>query len=363
MALAGFAAFLPVIKERLHLSASEVGDSILFSPLGAVLALPFLGKLIARFSSRRVLGWAGTGLCIAMPFVISAPTPWTLRLLLICSGAFVASLDAAMNSEIVEVQKLYPTPIVSSAHGCWSLGGFVGGALVAATRKFDVSPTVHAVAASSVMLVALWIAESRMLPHADAVIDDSPAFALPRGPLILIGALMMLAMGSEGAGFDWIAVYLRQSLQTSQALAALGFGIFSGAMAASRLLGDLIVLKLGRKRTLQIGSVVASIGFLAGVSAPSPALAIAGFVVGGFSIANIVPILYQASGNVEGIPTGTGIAAVSTMGYGMFFLAPPMVGYIADRMSLSVALGAFGCGVIGVAIWGPLVFKKSAIPT
>ena len=281
---------------------------------------------------------------------------------LFVSGSMAAALDAAMNAEAVEVQKSYPTPMMSSSHGCWSLGGFVGGGLVALSRMFQLSPLIHAIMVSGFLLVVLWLAESRLLPHTlEDEAEGAPALALPVGPLVAIGILMMLAFGSEGAGFDWIAVYLRQSLKTTQSVAALGFGIFSGGMAASRLLGDFVVHRLGPKRTLEWGGVLATGGFLAGVSAPTPALAIAGFVAGGLAIANVVPLLFQAAGSVEGISTGKGIAAVSTMGYGMFFLAPPLVGYIADHSSLAVALGTFGMGALGVALFGPGVLKRTAM--
>lgn len=360
--LAGFASFLPVIKERLHLSATEVGNSIIFSPLGAVLMLPLLGKSFTRYGTRRVLALTGAGLCLAMPFAIGAPNVWFLKGALLVCGAMAAALDAAMNAEAVQVQNRYPTPMMSSSHGCWSLGGFVGGGFVALTRKVDLDPVIHAVIVTAILLIVLWFAESRLLPHSlETPTEDAPMIVLPKGPLILIGILMMLAFGSEGAGFDWIAVYLRQSLNTSQSLAALGFGIFSGAMATSRLLGDFVVHRLGPKRTLEWGGALATLGFLAGVSAPTPVLAIVGFVAGGLAIANIVPILFQAAGSVEGVNTGAGIAAVSTMGYGMFFLAPPLVGYIADHSSLAIALGIFGSGAVGVALFGPAILKTTKV--
>lgn len=361
-ALAGFASFLPVIKERLHLSASGVGNSILFSPLGAVLALPFLSKLFTRFGTRRVLAWTGAGLCLAIPFAIDAQSPWALRLSLLCTGALAAALDAAMNAEAVQVQKRYPTPMMSSSHGCWSLGGFVGGGFVALTRGFQVEPVVHAAVVSAILLIVLWFAESRLLPHVlETATEEAPSIVLPKGILIPIGLLMMLAFGSEATGFDWIAVYLRQSMRTTESMAALGFGIFSGAMATSRLLGDFVVHRLGHKRTLEWGGAIAAAGFLAGVNAPTPLLAIAGFVLGGLAIANIVPILFQAAGSVKGVATGSGIAAVSTMGYGMFLLAPPLVGYVSDRSSLSVGIGLFGTGVLGVALFGPAILKRTTI--
>ncbi|MES1228085.1 MAG: MFS transporter, partial [Armatimonadota bacterium] len=186
-ALSGIASFLPVIKDRLHLSDSGIGSSIMFSPLGAVVALPLLGKLFAKFGTRRVLTWTIVGLCLSIPLVVSAQTHWLLKLALLVCGALGASSDAAMNSVAVAVQRLYPKPFMSSSHGFWSLGGFAGAGLVALTRNFGVEPAAHVSVVTALLFAGLWLAESRLLPHENTSSEESPSMALPRGPLVFIG--------------------------------------------------------------------------------------------------------------------------------------------------------------------------------
>ena len=43
-------------------------------------------------------------------------------------GALIGCMDVSMNANAVEVERGLKRAIMSSSHGFWSLGGFVGGA-------------------------------------------------------------------------------------------------------------------------------------------------------------------------------------------------------------------------------------------
>jgi hypothetical protein len=60
-------------------------------------------------------------------------------------------------------------------------------------------------------------------------------WSVPLGALALLAFSIMLV---EGAIADWSAIYLRTSVLTGPGLAALGYAVFSGAMAGGRLTGD-----------------------------------------------------------------------------------------------------------------------------
>ena len=70
------------------------------------------------------------------------------------------------------------------------------------------------------------------------------------------------------------------------------------------------------------------------------ALTLFGFAVVGLGLANIIPIAFTAAGNVPGIPSGTGIAAVATIGYAGFLAGPPIIGLLAEVTSLRVAFAS-----------------------
>jgi hypothetical protein len=66
--------------------------------------------------------------------------------------------------------------------------------------------------------------------------------------------------------------------------------------------------------------------------------AIVGFTMLGLGLGAIVPICLRAGGSQPGIPSGFGIAAVSTMGYAGLLTGPPIIGTVAGVVGLRAAL-------------------------
>jgi fucose permease len=361
MVLAGLTPFYPVIQDRLHLSASALGQSILFAPLGAILTIPFISPFLNKYGARRVVLICGTALCLDVPFAVAAPSVLVFRCALFLLGMCNSYMDVSMNAEAVAVQNRYPTSMLSSTHGWWSVGGFAAGGAVALTAHFSALPMAHSIVASFILFGLLLFGCAHTLPHEPVPDEGGPMLALPRGVLLLIGVLLMFGFGTEGACWDWTAIYLHKTLLAKESTAAIGFGLFCGAMAVGRLTGDRLINRIGLKKTLEIGAMAAAAGILMAVTLPSVPASIAGFMLCGYGLSNVVPILFRAAGNVPGVPPGTGIAAVSTCGYGMFFLAPPLIGFVADKSSLSVAIGSVGILILAVAIWGPSALRRTTI--
>jgi len=64
---------------------------------------------------------------------------------------------------------------------------------------------------------------------------------------------------------------------------------------------------------------------------------IAGFILVGFGLSNLVPILFGSAGRHKA-GVGPGIAAVTTIGYFGFLVGPPLIGTLASLSSLPAAL-------------------------
>jgi len=62
-----------------------------------------------------------------------------------------------------------------------------------------------------------------------------------------------------------------------------------------------------------------------------------GLVGAGFSV--VFPLTLSAAGRTSKQAAGTAIAAVATCGYVGFLVGPPVIGFMADALSLRVALG------------------------
>ena len=338
--LGGWLAHLPDAQARFGLSKGELGSTLLFSSVGALLAMPLGGTLIHRFGHRRVS--IATALLVlgVVPLLLRAPTANALALTLILLGATNGTLDVAMNDHAVAVQDLGDRPILSSVHGWWCVGGFLGGIGTAIANRFHLDPARHLLFVSFVLLGLLAFAARDLLPADRDRSAPGVRFALPRGPLLALGLLCLVALFAEGALLDWSAVYFRDELHASASVAALGFGAASGAMAIGRLLGDAAVARLGRSRVVRLSGLLTGGGLLLGVLAPSPVGAFFGFGIAGLGLANAVPVFFAAAAETPGVTSGAGIAAVASLGYAAFLGGPPLVGNVAQATSLRIGIAS-----------------------
>src|SRR5206468_1436115 len=105
---------------------------------------------------------------------------------------------------------------------------------------------VHLSLAASVLLVVGLVAARALLevpaPHD---VEEPPLFALPTGPVLLIGIVGFCAIFAESASSDWCAVYLHRVTGTAEATAAAAYAAYALTMTTGRFLGDAVVERAG----------------------------------------------------------------------------------------------------------------------
>jgi MFS family permease len=339
--LASWVPHIPAIKSRHMLADGQLGRVLLSMAAGSVLALPLAGWLVGRLGSRVMTAAAGVALCLALPLPVVSPSVAVLSLSLAVLGACNGLLDVSMNAQAAEVEQRVGSPIMSSFHALFSVGGVAGALLASAAMAAGISGMGHVVASATIALSAVVIAlpglarpqEKRHRDHAE------PAVARPSGILVTLGILALLGLLAEGAMADWSAVYLHDTLGSSASMAAVGFAAFSLTMAAGRFAGDAVVGRLGARRVLRGSGAVAAVGLAAALLVGHPAFGVVGFALVGLGIANVIPVLFSAAARVPGVPPGRAIAAVATTGSLGFLAGPPLIGVVAEAFGLAAGLG------------------------
>ncbi|GAA5436634.1 inner membrane protein YbjJ [Deinococcus aquaticus] len=340
-AMAVWAANIPSVREQLRLSETTLGFALLAIAVGSVGALSIAGRLSARYGSRPVIIATAIPTILLVPVLIAAPNLPVLVLTLLAFGFCLSLMDVAMNAHGVMVEGRLGRPIMSSLHALWSAGSLVGAGGVALLLRTGLTPLTYAALAAAVLAALALVALPRLLPSAldrGAVGDDRPTFVLPRGPLLGIAALALLAFVAEGAIADWSAVYIRDALNTDRGLAAGGFVAFNLAMFAARLLGDPLRARFSAVALLRGGGVLAALGMAVALLAQSPGVAFVGFALTGLGLSNVVPVLFSAAGALPGVSAATGVAAAASAGYAGFLIGPPVIGVLAGVITLKAAL-------------------------
>ena len=333
--IGSWAPKLPVLMARLGIGEAVAGMVVLCLGIGSLLVMPVFGAMVARRGSAHAVRVAAVASVPVLLLVTLAPGLLWVGLAVGMFGGLLGGMDVAMNANAVAVERARGRAIMSSCHGFWSLGGVVGGGIGGVVLA-HLGEWPHAILTTLVFLAILAFALPRLL--ADAPTGDQRVRPrLPRSPLpYIIGFMALCCMVPEGAILDWAAVYLQREMGASLSLAGWGFAACAAAMAAMRFAGDAIRQRLGAVSTLRISALVAISGLGLAGFATGPAAAILGFGLAGLGIANLVPIMFSAAGNLPGLVPGVGLSVVTVMGYSGILLAPGSIGFLAERMSFAV---------------------------
>ncbi|MEO0331915.1 MAG: MFS transporter [Bacteroidota bacterium] len=366
---AGFASWvphIPMIRKRFNLSESELGLTLLIIAIGAILAMPVAGGLVEKLGSKRIVSFASVGFCILLAVLLLMPNYLSLAVLLFLFGMVNGSMDVAMNAHGVLMEQKYRQAIMSSFHGLFSSGGLVGAGLASAFLAIGFTPAQHMVITLSILFILVLVALKFLLPPEKVEKNDStkkePLLVFPSQPLVwylaLLGFFILMA---EGAMADWTAIHIMDLPNATASLAAIGFAAFSLTMATGRLLGDRIVRAVGRPKVLRFGSLIAAIGLLVVFLIPEIWGAIIGFGLVGVGLSNVIPIIFSSAGYANPKAPGRGIAAVTTMGYFGFLIGPPLIGFIAEGISLNGAWLMLAIFLGVVVVLAPRIISR--LPT
>jgi len=312
--------------------------------------MPFAGGLAARFGCRAIIFVSALAMCASLPLIPVAQNQVTLAFALALLGAGGGTLDVAMNIQAVVVQKAAERPMMSGFHGVFSVGGIVGAGGLTALLSLEISPFLSQGIIATLCVMMLVAVTPHLLPKQTHVESQPKTFAVPRGKVLLLGVACFIVFMAEGSVNDWGGVLLSDYRHVDLAHAGLGYVAFAAMMTLNRLTGDFLVAKFSRKTIMLTGCLCGAAGFVLAATVPVAAVSILGFAMVGIGLANVVPILFTATGNQDDMPAGLALSSVTTMGYLGLLVGPPMLGFIAKQTSLLISLGFLAALCLFVAI-------------
>ncbi|NVK33836.1 MAG: MFS transporter [Rhodobacteraceae bacterium] len=328
------APLFPFIKANVNADEGQFGLVLLCLGLGSLIAMPVTGIISARKGARPMVLLGGFGLVAFLPIVALSSSPWMLGAALFVFGASLGTIDVAMNVHGAEVEGRERRPLMSNFHAHFSIGGFLGAALMTLVLWLQLSIVIAALIGAAVALGLMVVARPRLL----AVSGGEPEpFVFPRGVVILLAVLAALTFLIEGAVLDWGALLIVDLGLMPVETAGAGYILFSVAMVIGRLTGDYLVSRFGELLMLVLGGLVTMTGLASVLIAPSAVMAGAGFVLIGFGAANLVPIVFSAAGRQKVMPAGLALASVTTTGYAGVLLGPALIGFFAEQVTLPFA--------------------------
>src|ERR1700735_2992975 len=163
--VACWAPMVPFAKTRCHLGDDTMGLVLLLLGAGSIVAMPLAANLSARFSSKPVVLSSGVGLALILPLLSIVSSPIALGIALFAFGAFLGSLDVAMNLHAVDVERAAEKPLMSGFPPLFSVGVFLCSGFMTALLSRGIAPGSGAILSSAVLVSLILVAIPRMLPN------------------------------------------------------------------------------------------------------------------------------------------------------------------------------------------------------
>ena len=361
LAFSSWASRIPTIKSELGISEGQLGTLLLLMPIGQLCTMALSGKLVAKYGSKNVLQIVVLIYPLILCSIGLAQNFYQLGAVLFFFGVVGNMCNISVNTQGVEVEKIYGKSIMSSFHGAWSIAGYTGALIGLLMMNLHVSTFYHFVIIYG-LIVLNWLINKKYL------VDSVPSppkekkslFSKPDTVLIQLGIIGFLSMATEGAMFDWSGVYFQDIVKAPQNLIVVGYASFMIMMATGRFVGDYFISKYGKQRVMQISGVLMSSGLMLSVFFPQFIICTIAFMMVGLGVACNVPTVYSVAGKTKNINPGVALATVSSISFLGFLMGPPLIGYIAEAFDLRYSYALFACfGLIMIVMVGKMtIFKK-----
>jgi MFS family permease len=341
---ASWTAHIPHIKDHLHLGDGSLGIALLGAPIGSMLAMLAVSRLLPRFGSRPVVRVALAGYFLAGPLVGLSSSLITFFAAFLLWGVFQGSLDVSMNAQAISVETRAGRRLMPGFHGSWSLGSLAGAGVgvLGVGLGWSLSEQLLIFAVPCLFVVG-WLS-TQMIPDDRSPVRDpvgqsgKARWSLLQKPIVVLAAIAFADMFCEGAVADWTAVYLHGTLHTSVVVAGIGYAAYLLIMMTVRLLGNTVMNRFPVNLALPLLAIVGTVGLGVGLIINFPGTVLVGFMCLGAGLALVVPMVFSACGHIPGVHSGTAVATVSACGWTGFVLGPPLIGGIASLTSLRTAL-------------------------
>jgi MFS family permease len=333
LTFATWASRIPDIKSRLNLSDAGLGSVLFALPVGLMVSLPLSGWLVTRFGSRKIVIVAALVYPLILTVLGLAAQIWQLAAILFVFGLVANLFNISVNTQAVGVEALYGRSIMASFHGVWSVAGFTGAFIGSLIISLGFSVFAHFCIICASTALTVFIVHKYALPS-DCSSGSQPIFAKPDKTLLKLGLIAFCCMVSEGTMFDWSGIYFQKVVNAPKELITLGYVAFMSTMAAGRFVGDKLANRIGKKTMLQLSGIVIAAGLLIAVIFPTIVTSTIGFLLVGFGVSSVVPLVYGEAGKSTTMSPGVALAAVSSIGFLGFLIGPPMIGFIAEASNL-----------------------------
>jgi MFS family permease len=355
LCFSSWASRLPDIKNDFNVeSYLHYGFLMFLIPIGKFIAIPLVGFFLPRIGSKKTALISILGYTIALFLASLMPNITCLGIAMFLFGIFWNMTDISLNTQAIEVERIYGKPIIATFHASWSLAAVVGALIGYGMINLKIGTFYH-FALISLVAAAVILFNYKYLQEPSVEVEKSvekpksekvktKGFRMPEMLLIQLGLVWLLALIVENTMFEWSDVYFQSVIKAPESL-QVGFLVFMVMMFSGRMLTNMAYNIWGKKTVLQIAGGLIFVGFVisslfihtADTVLVKVIINSVGFMLIGLGISCVVPTIYSIVGERAKTPVGIALTIMSFISFVGPFLAPLLVGSISDAYGMEWA--------------------------
>lgn len=415
-ALASWTPLIPFIKSNFNLGAEHLGLVLMCLATGQAIATLFSPMLIGHLGCRRTVKFMGLAIVISLLSITLLSNIYLIGLVLMLYGWMCETVSMTANLNAVRLESHFKRPLLSGLHGVLSLGSVAGVILVTAMLHVSLTLPLPVLCSAELMsllillycsqvasrnllskeqmfspylgIVALAVLEkqrpqeqaqrqtiesnlaqepkleeystnSSSQTRATSLKQRLELMTILKNPVLWgLGLMCLIIYVTEDSVNDWSGVFLVQYYGVPMQEASLGFLAFAIMMALSRLMGDRLVLKFGRRLVIFGGAILTACGFILSTSGISTSVSLLGFALVGLGTANIAPQCISYAASLKSLPASS-IFVVNGVGAFGSLAGPAIIGQLSALVTLHHTFLMLAVALTGVAALGITLIKES----
>lgn len=338
--IAAWAPLVPYLKTRLNITHLELSQIILLMGAGSIIGMLIASILVKILGIRKTLGSSAIILLLSIIFLVNANSYAAAAIAICIYGIALGCIEVGANIYGTLLENEYKKILLPAMHGFYSTGEIISLSII--TLLLNISFGIElAVIAPILAVFAVFVFFVPYLSNQKAFHKDS--FELPKGIVLILALISSFILMVEGSMLDWSALLIMQKTDLEIHLSSSAYIVLVVFLAAGRFAGSALINNFGIFKVLFAGLALSISALMLIFITDNLYLLYIYFAILGLSMSNVLPIVISLSGRQKKMSAVAAISSVSSCGYSALIIGPALIGFIAERSSLNLAMLILGC--------------------
>lgn len=326
------------------LAKKDFGYVLFLFGIGSICSMQLTSKvLIPRFGPRALLPIGTIFFGLAIYLWATATSLVVFALVALPVGFAFGLINPCAVFLTVQAEQETGRRLLTLHHACFSIGSLLGvviGGLYASTGLNPIYLFFCLMIAGMTVGVSFYFISDTAIKKADEILKEKTkrTIKLPSGDTLLFGAIAAVSMGTVGIILDWSALWLTRDIGVTLALGGLGIFAYNAAEIFARLFGAEIIQRFGERFIGSSALIFGCVIMIFATVSEELSFIIIAFFAFGFSAANFLPLVQGVAAERNHDKASEIVTDIQTISFIGFLFGPPIVGLIAEYVSIAACM-------------------------